>query len=61
MRIALARLILAFDFELPKDFDAVAFRSGIRNMRTMFIEKGLFVKISRRPGVDIDGIQKAIA
>lgn len=61
MRLALARLLLAFDFELQKGFDVAGFRSGILNMRTMFLEKELYVKVTRRPGVDLDVLADAVA
>ena len=61
MRLVLARLLLAFDFELPKSFDVAGFRSGILNMRTMFLEKRLHVKVTRRPGVDLDALMNAAA
>lgn len=61
MRLALARLLLAFDFELPKDFDPVAFRAGILNIRTTFLEEPLYVKVTRRPGVDLDALVNAAA
>ncbi|KAI0750011.1 cytochrome P450 [Daedaleopsis nitida] len=53
MRLALSRLILALDMELPPGFDATGFRAGILNMRTMFLEKKLYVKCSPRPGVNL--------
>ncbi|PIL32218.1 cytochrome P450 [Ganoderma sinense ZZ0214-1] len=61
MRLALARLLLAFDFELQKGFDVAGFRSGILNMRTMFLEKELYVRVTRRPGVDLDALTEAVA
>ncbi|KAI1785123.1 cytochrome P450 [Ganoderma leucocontextum] len=61
MRLALARLLLAFDFELQEGFDVAGFRSGILNMRTMFLEKELYVKVTRRPGVDLDALVEAVA
>ena len=61
MRLALARLLLAFDFELQEGFDVAGFRAGILNMRTMFLEKGLFVRVTRRPGVDLDALENALA
>ncbi len=61
MRMALARLMLAFDFELPKDFDSAAFRGGILNCRTMFLERPLEVKVTCRPGVDFEAMTKAVA
>ena len=61
MRLALARLLLAFDFELQAGFDVAGFRSGILNMRTMFLEKELYVKVTRRPGVDLDALTEAVA
>ena len=54
MLLALGRLLLAFDFELKDDFEVVRFRAGILNMRTMFLEQQLFVRVTRRPGVDLD-------
>lgn len=54
MRFVLARLILAYDMALPKDFDIQGFRDGILNMRTTLLEKKLFVRVARRPGVDLD-------
>ncbi len=59
MRMAIARLLLAFDIELPSDFDAVKFRSGIVNIRTTFLEQPLYVKVTRRPGVDLDALANA--
>ncbi|PIL32262.1 cytochrome P450 [Ganoderma sinense ZZ0214-1] len=61
MRLALARLLLAFDFELQEGFDVAGFRAGILNMRTMFLEKELYVKITRRPGVNLDALENALA
>ena len=61
MRLALARLLLAFDFELQKGFDVAGFRSGILNMRTMFLEKELYIRVTRRPGVDLDALMDAVA
>ncbi|KAM5544703.1 hypothetical protein V8D89_001601 [Ganoderma adspersum] len=61
MRLALARLLLAFDFELQDGFDAAGFRSGILNMRTMFLEKKLYVRVTRRTGVDFDTLANALA
>ena len=59
MRYALARLVLAFDMALPPDFDAPAFRAGIQNVRTMFLERELLVRITRRPGVDLSATEGA--
>ena len=61
MRMALARLVLAFDFELPKDFDSVAFRGGIMNRRTIFLKRPMEVRVTRRPGVDFEAMAKAVA
>ncbi|TFK91279.1 cytochrome P450 [Polyporus arcularius HHB13444] len=61
MRFVLARLILAYDMELPKDFDIQGFRDGILNMRTTLLEKKLFVRVTRRPGVDLDRAFAAVA
>nr|VWO96798.1 Cytochrome P450 monooxygenase AKT7 (EC (AK-toxin biosynthesis protein 7) [Ganoderma boninense] len=61
MRLALARLMLAFDFELQDGFDIAGFRAGILNMRTMFLEKQMYVKVTRRPGVDLDAWMNALA
>ena len=61
MRLALARLLLAFDFELEEGFDVAGFRAGILNMRTMFLEKELYVRVTRRPGVDLDALPNAFA
>ncbi|KAI8969884.1 cytochrome P450 [Trametes punicea] len=54
MRYALTRLILAFDLEFEKGFDPVAFKDGILNMRTMFLKRELRVRVTRRPGVDLE-------
>ena len=59
MRFALARLLLAFDFELRDGFDVAGFREGILNMRTMILEKEVYVKVTRRPGVDLDALVDA--
>ena len=56
MRYVLARILLAFDLELPEDFDATAFRAGIRNLRTMLLERELHVRVKRRPGVDLERV-----
>ena len=61
MRFALARLLLAFEFELRDGFDVAGFRAGILNMRTMILEKELYVKVTRRPGVDLDALVDAVA
>ena len=61
MRLALARLLLAFDFDLQEGFDVAGFRAGILNMRTMFLEKELDVRVTRRPGVDLDALAHALA
>ena len=61
MRLALARLMLAFDFELQDGFDIAGFRAGILNMRTMFLEKQMYVKVTRRPGVDLDAWMNVLA
>lgn len=53
MRYAIARLVLTFHMEFPEDFDVASFRGGIRNMRTMFLEKELRIKFTRRTDVDI--------
>ncbi|KAI0363893.1 cytochrome P450 [Pilatotrama ljubarskyi] len=52
MRHALARVILACDFEFPEGFDVPGVREGMQNMRTMFLEKPLLVRMSRHPGVN---------
>ncbi len=59
--MVLARLLLAFDFEFRDGFDVTGFRSGIFNQRTMFLEKRLFIKVTRRPGVDLDALMTAVA
>ncbi|KAI1783613.1 cytochrome P450 [Ganoderma leucocontextum] len=59
MRLVLARLLLAFDLELPGDFDDIAFRSGVVNIRTTFLDQRLYVKVTRRPGVDLDALVNA--
>ena len=56
MRLVLARLLLTFDLELPIGFDVAEFRAGILNMRIMFLEKPLYVRVTRRPGVDLDAL-----
>ena len=61
MRLALARLLLAFDFDLQEGFDVAGFRAGILNMRTMFLEKELCVRVTRRPGVDLDALANVLA
>ena len=61
MRLALARLLLAFDFELEGGLDVAGFRAGILNMRTMFLKKELYVRVTRRPGVDLDALENALA
>lgn len=53
MRFALARILLAFDIDFAPDFDIPGFYDGILNMRTMFLEKELRVRVRRRPGVDL--------
>ena len=60
MRLALARLFLAFDFELQEGSDVAEFRAGILNMRTMFLEKRLYVRVTPRPGVDLDALENAL-
>ena len=54
MRYALTRLILAFDMEFEKEFDAAAFRDGVLNMRTMFLKNELRISVRKRPGVDFE-------
>ncbi|KAJ8486823.1 hypothetical protein ONZ51_g4573 [Trametes cubensis] len=54
MRYALTRLILAFDMEVEKEFDAAAFRDGVLNMRTMFLRNELRISVRKRPGVDFE-------
>ena len=61
MRIALARLLLSFEFELPEDFDPLAFHFGVRNMRMTLLEKKLYIKITRRHGVDLKATMKTVA
>ena len=61
MRMALARLLLALEFELPGDFDAAKFRSGIVNIRTTFLEEPLYVKVTRRHGADFEALANAVA
>nr|VWP01008.1 Cytochrome P450 monooxygenase AKT7 (EC (AK-toxin biosynthesis protein 7) [Ganoderma boninense] len=61
MRMALARLLLALEFELPGDFDAAKFRSGIVNIRTTFLQEPLYVKVTRRHGVDLEALENAVA
>ncbi|KAJ7149971.1 cytochrome P450 [Mycena filopes] len=50
MRIALARIVLAFDLEFAPDFDPKRFRDGIQNMRTTLFEVPLKLRARRRPG-----------
>lgn len=56
MRHVLARLVLTMDIVPDETFDARAFRDGILNMRTTFLEKHLMVKVQRRPEVKIEGV-----
>ena len=44
------------DIVPDETFDARAFRDGILNMRTTFLEKHLMVKVQRRPEVKIEGV-----
>ncbi|KAF7297941.1 Protein-S-isoprenylcysteine O-methyltransferase [Mycena chlorophos] len=53
LRFMLARLVLAFEFEMAPGFDAVRFRDGILNMRTTFLKHPLMVRARRRPGIVI--------
>ncbi|EIW57872.1 cytochrome P450 [Trametes versicolor FP-101664 SS1] len=53
MRFALARILLAFDIEFAPGFDVAGFYDGILNMRTMFLEQDLRVRVHRREGVDL--------
>ncbi|CDO77817.1 hypothetical protein BN946_scf184722.g9 [Trametes cinnabarina] len=54
MRYALTRLMLAFDIEFEKGFDAKGFREGILNMRTMFLTRDLRVVVRRRPAINYE-------
>ena len=54
MRYVIARLVLALDFSLAKSFDPKAFRDGIVNMRTTFLETPLLVKVQKRDGLEVD-------
>ena len=51
MRVCLAHLVTTFDMQLPfnKDDDGEFYR-GLRNMRTSFFDKPLFVRAVRREG-----------
>ncbi|TFK32486.1 cytochrome P450 [Crucibulum laeve] len=53
MRYVIARIVLAYDFQLTKGFNAAAYREGILNMRTTILQEPLFVIGQRRPGVII--------
>ncbi|KAF8178952.1 cytochrome P450 [Pholiota molesta] len=52
MRHVVARLVMAYDMELPADFDARQYRDGILNMRTTLLLHALPVIVRRRPSVD---------
>ncbi len=54
LRYCLSRVVLAFDMEFQPGFDVQAFRDGILNVRTTLLEKDMFMKVSRRAGVDLD-------
>ncbi|KAL0947701.1 hypothetical protein HGRIS_013787 [Hohenbuehelia grisea] len=51
MRHVIARLVLAYDMELPGYFDAKRYRDGILNMRTTILQHRLPVVVRRRPGL----------
>ncbi|KAJ7872327.1 cytochrome P450 [Mycena olivaceomarginata] len=53
MRLVLARLVLAFDFEFAPDFDADRFRTGVLPMRTTLFTVPLRMRARRRPGVTL--------
>ncbi|KAJ7583448.1 cytochrome P450 [Mycena floridula] len=50
MRMCFSRLVLTFDMELPDGFDVKGFYDGLRNMRTIFLDLPLILKIKRREG-----------
>ncbi|KAI0636113.1 cytochrome P450 [Trametes polyzona] len=56
LRYALSRVVLAFDMAFHPEFDPKAFRDGILNMRTTLLEKEMFMRVTRRPGVDLDKV-----
>ncbi|KAI0046870.1 cytochrome P450 [Auriscalpium vulgare] len=58
MRYVIARLVLAYDMSLSDSFDIKAFRDGILNMRTTFLEKNLLVSVKRRPGVSLSAFKR---
>ncbi|KAI0706361.1 cytochrome P450 [Earliella scabrosa] len=55
MRYVLARLVLAYDLEFKPGFDVASFRGGMMNMRTTLLEHDLWMRVVRRPGVDLEG------
>ena len=55
MRYVLARLVLAYDLEFKPGFDVASFRGGMMNMRTTLLEHELWMRVVRRPGVDLEG------
>ena len=61
MRYIIARLVLAYDMEFQPGFDVQAFRDGFLNIRTALFEKPLFMKLIRRPGVDLNPVFAKLA
>ncbi|KAI0046882.1 cytochrome P450 [Auriscalpium vulgare] len=59
MRHVIARLVLAYDMSLDDSFDVKAFRDGILNMRTTFLEKDLIVSVKRRAGVNLKAFERS--
>lgn len=56
----LARIVLAYDFEFEPGFDIPGFYAGLRNTRTTRFVKNMKMKISRRPGLDLDAFFKKL-
>ncbi|KAI0741404.1 cytochrome P450 [Daedaleopsis nitida] len=61
MRYVLGRLVLAYDMEFQSGFDVRAFRDGFMNIRTALFEKPLSMKLTRRPGVDLNPVFAKLA
>lgn len=61
MRYVLGRLVLAYDMEFQPGFDVRAFRDGFLNIRTALFEKPLNMKLTRRPGIDLNPVFAKLA
>ncbi len=56
MRYVLSRVVLIYDIEFAPGFDPQAFRDGIVNIRTTYMTTPLRMRLTRRPGIDLDAV-----